>query len=673
MYFKIALNNLRKSIKDYSIYFLTLTFAVCIFYSFNSIDSQSAILELNKYQAPYVEVLLKIISIISVMISFLLGGLIVYANNFLIKKRKKEFAVYMILGMKKQKVSQLIVLETFIVGVLSLLLGLIGGIILSQGLTLFTAKLFEANMSQYVFVFSSMAMIKTILYFSIIFILVMFINLIIISKCKLIDLLNSTKEHEIIAFKNSKLATTIFISGVTMILASYYLFNKNELNIQDIRFMLSIILLITGTVFVYYGLGNFILSSIKKNKKIYYKNLNIFVVKQLYNKISTRILSMTTICLMLFFTILLLSLGLSFKSVIEKGKAETTPFDASASMYIDKDSKINDIEDLFNKIDYKFNSNQKHIYFNQYLISETLYDILGETLSSSHIKVENALKKQITVMNIADYNSIKRLKGEKEVELQENEVLITSNQDILKKDIEKLMSTTMTLKINGSSFIIKNEEIISENFYTDEYKNNFFTLIVPNYVTEGLSPYTSHININYIGNATEIDAAENEFSELFSSLKEWNNNSNKQVSIFGNTRQQLIDDSKGLATVVLYIDIYLGLIFLVSSAALLALQQLSEASDSIQKYISLKKLGVSKKMIFKSIYLQVLIYFMVPLSLAIVHSVVGINIANNFFMKYGSVNILLPSIITGFILTIIYGGYLYATYSGYKNIIKNNL
>ena len=140
MFYKMALNNVKRSFKDYSIYFLTLTFAVCIFYSFNSIEAQTSVLEISKSTKSYMVTLNKLIAGTSVFVSFVLGGLIIYANNFLVKKRKKKFGIYMTLGMSKGKISRILIMETFLIGLLSLFVGLLLGIIVSQGLSAITAK-----------------------------------------------------------------------------------------------------------------------------------------------------------------------------------------------------------------------------------------------------------------------------------------------------------------------------------------------------------------------------------------------------------------------------------------------------------------------------------------------------------------------------------------------------
>jgi putative ABC transport system permease protein len=124
MFYKLAVKNVTKSMKDYTVYFLTLMFGVCLFYMFNSIDSQTAMLKLSSSQQQAVKALTQIIGYVSVFISVVLGFLIVYANGFLMKRRKKELGVYMTLGMPKGKISIIIIVETLLIGLISLAVGL---------------------------------------------------------------------------------------------------------------------------------------------------------------------------------------------------------------------------------------------------------------------------------------------------------------------------------------------------------------------------------------------------------------------------------------------------------------------------------------------------------------------------------------------------------------------
>ena len=169
MYFKLATRNLKKSLKDYTIYFLTLVFGVCIFYTFNSIESQKVMMDLTDMQAAAFQLIDVVMGVASVFISFVFGFLIVYANNFLIRRRKKEFGIYMTLGMENKQLSRLIFIETMLIGVVSLVVGVALGVLLSQGLSIFTAKLFKVNLVNFTFVFSKIAFIKTLVCFGLIY------------------------------------------------------------------------------------------------------------------------------------------------------------------------------------------------------------------------------------------------------------------------------------------------------------------------------------------------------------------------------------------------------------------------------------------------------------------------------------------------------------------------
>ena len=296
MYSKMAFKNVKKSFKDYTIYFLTLTLAVCIFYSFNSIESQKAMMEMNASSAEYMEALSIIISYVSVFVAFILGSLIIYANNFLIKKRNKEMGIYMTLGMSKNRISRILILETLIVGVFSLISGLIVGLLVSQGLSVLVAKLFDFKMSGYTFAISTSAIGKTILYFGIMFILVMIFNSFVISKYKIIDLLTASRKTEEIKFKNPIVYLVTFILCVISLAVAYkFVLEVGIEGIEDPKFITSIGLGILGTVLFFFSLAGFILYVVKKNKKVYFKGLNIFIVKQINSKVNTNFISMSVI------------------------------------------------------------------------------------------------------------------------------------------------------------------------------------------------------------------------------------------------------------------------------------------------------------------------------------------------------------------------------------------
>ena len=678
MYFKIALNNVRKSFKDYSIYFLTLTLGVCIFYAFNSIGDQKAFLELGKRQAEYIKVLQRLISGISVFISCVLGGLILYANNFLVKKRKKELGIYMTLGMGKNKISKILTYETALVGIISLVVGLGIGIIVSQGISAFASKLFEVSLSNYKFLLSTDAILKTVLYFGIIFILVMIFNTFVISKYKLIDMLTAAKKNEDIKIKNPILTAIIFFISLGLLGVAYKLVIKVGLNPTDRMFLVSIVLGILGTLLLFFSLAGFVLYVLKRNKNVYLKGLNIFVLRQMNSKINTNFLSMTVICLMLFLTISTLATGLSFKNALEKGLENTTPFDASATYYIDEDSKIKTAEESIKELGFKFNPEDKIVSYNEYKLEKTnLESLLNKNAEGKNKKeiVEAMTYKGTNAISISSYNDIRALSGEKSVSLANNEVLISSNLGEVENTLKNIIKNNDKIEIDGKEYKIANNALIGEGkdikeaFESTGMTNNFFTLIVPDNMVSNLKPIANKININFPKNSNE----EERVQKLFNEYRDGVVDSSKYGFVNGYTRARIYEDNNGMTNIVLFIGIYLGVIFLISSTAVLALQQLSEASDSIDRYKSLRRIGVSQKMINKSIFTQVSIYFGLPLVVALVHSVVAIKVVNGFLTMFNRPDIGVSSLVTALIMVIVYGGYFYATYTGYKSTVKNAL
>ncbi|WP_195428246.1 FtsX-like permease family protein [Clostridium sp. D46t1_190503_E9] len=665
MYSKIAFNNVKKSIKDYAIYFLTLTFAVCIFYSFNSIESQKAIFEMNSSQSNTISGLSKIIGMVSIFVSVILGSLIIYANNFLIKKRKKELGIYMTLGMGKSKISKILLCETLIIGIMSLLAGLVLGMIFSQGLSVFTAKLFDVGMREYKFIISFEAMIKSTIYFGIMFLLVMIFNTVVVSKYKLIDMLTASRKSENVKFKNPIVNIIIFILSIIILFAAYYLVIKAGLKPEDSRFVMSLVLGIVGTLLFFISLGGFSIYLIQNNKKAYFKELNIFVLRQISSKVNTNFVSMTIISLMLFLTITTLSTGLSFKNALESSLKDTTPFSASALMFLDERSNSKDIKENLDKLNFKFNDDEKYIIYTEYISNEKLKDILKDYIKSPE-DIKGFGDNQIEFIKISDYNKIKSLKGEKDLYLNQDEVLIASSFENKIKEISKFAKNEETIILSGEEYKIANSDLITESFYTDSISENVFTIIVPDNFKGELIPSRSILNVNY-----SEGKYEEKYEDLFTDFRSGSYTRNDYTDfVLGYTRNQIYTENKSMTTVILFIAIYLGIVFLISSAAILSLQQLSEAADSKERYSSLKRIGASKRMINKTIFKQTIIYFMIPLILAIVHSIVGISVINDFIVLFNKPSIGLSSFVTLFTLVAIYAGYFYATYTGYKNVVK---
>ncbi|OFD70322.1 MULTISPECIES: FtsX-like permease family protein [Bacillus cereus group] len=659
MYSKIAIGNVKKSLKDYAIYFLTLTLAVCIFYSFNSIESQKALMEINASDRKYVPTVMNAISNVSVFVSVILGGLILYANNFLIKKRKKELGIYMTLGMGRRNISRILVTETFLVGIISLVSGLIIGIGVSQGLSTFALKLFDLPINKYKFAISTGAIGKSVLYFGIMFLLVMLFNVYVVSKYKIIDLLTAGRKNEDVKFRNPLIYVITFIMCVASLGYAYVTVLKIGLNYNNPMLMVSIILGILGTLLFFFSLSGFILYVVKKNKKVYFKGLNIFIIKQINSKVNTNFISMSLICLMLFLTMVALSTGISFNRMMDATMKEVTPFDASITLE-NKDESYT-IEDVLNKFNFKISNNEKYVSYNVYRTGMEVVDFVPEGKDYNN---------DIDFIKVSDYNKILNLKGEKEITLNNNEILLLSNESRLVNSTNERLKNSNKVNIKEKEYLVKNAKVIQENLYTYDVRTNYFTIVINDEFLSGYKITASVLNVNY------LDENREEYNKKYDSVARgfYDENGPKLNinRIAGMSKDEVCAGSKGLKTIVLFIGIYIGIVFLITSMAVLALQQLSEASDSIDRYKSLKRIGSNGTMIDKTIFIQTFVYFSLPVILAIIHSIVGIYVVNNYINTIQQTDIILPALMTGLVFLVVYVVYFYTTYVGYKDIVKSN-
>ncbi|MGY1465486.1 FtsX-like permease family protein (plasmid) [Bacillus toyonensis] len=661
MYSKIAIGNVKKSFKDYAIYFLTLTLAVCIFYSFNSIESQKALMEINASDRKYVPTVMNAISNVSVFVSVILGGLILYANNFLIKKRKKELGIYMTLGMGRRNISRILVTETFLVGVMSLVSGLIIGIGVSQGLSTFALKLFDLPINKYKFIISTSAIAKSVLYFGIMFLLVMLFNVYVVSKYKIIDLLTAGRKNEDVKFRNPLIYVISFIMCVASLGYAYVTVLKIGLNYENSMLVVSIILGILGTFLFFFSLSGFILYVVKKNKKVYFKGLNIFIIKQINSKVNTNFISMSVICLMLFLTMVTLSTGISFNRMMDARIKETTPFDASIVL-VNRDESYT-IEDVLNKSNFKLSSNEKYVSYNVYSAEMKVGDLIPEAFKDYRDNGANSIK-------LSDYNKILNLKGEKKITLNNNEVLFLSNNMRLLNSINERLKNNNKVNIKEKEYLVKNAKVIQENLYTADTQPYFFTIVINDEFVSDHKINTSLLNVNYLdGNREEYNK---KYDNVARGFYDENGPKLNISHISGKSKDEVRAESRGLKTIILFIGIYIGIVFLITSMAVLALQQLSEASDSIDRYKSLKRIGSNGTMIDKTIFIQTFVYFSLPVILALIHSIVGIYVVNYYINAIQPIDITLPALMTGLVFLVVYVIYFYMTYVGYKNIVKSN-
>lgn len=670
MYFNLSIRNVKRSFKDYLIYFLTITFGVCIFYTFNSLESQQAMLELSEMQLNFMEILKMFISVASIFVSLILGFLIIYANRFLIRKRKKELGIYVSLGMSRGKISSLLVFETLIIGLISLVTGLILGIVLSQGLGAVTAKLFLVDLKKYEFIFSSEAMIKTIIYFGIMFLLVMIFNSFTISKYKLVDLLNASKKSEDLKGKNIYVSVVLFILSIISLGAAYYLIIDNGLAVIDKKMGISIILGIVGTFLFFRSLAGFALKLVQSNKSVYLKNLNMFTLRQVNSKVNTAFVSMSVICLMLFLSICILSSGLAIKKSLEGDIEFMTPYDASFTMELEKSSIDSGIENSIrdytgvNIKKYSDDYSELYLYESDVMFKDIIKNTTDPTVKN---KLETLMDFNVPVIKYSEFNEAMKLQGGEEISLEKGEVFLLYSFNPLGTSLDEFLINNDDIKINGEEYKLTSKKSIYKNIETSMMGSDFLTFILPDEDVDELVSIRSILNLNYKGDKKQMEKL---LVEDISKVMAAGNAEEPPFKVSGATKSIVIEAKSGLSTTVLYVGVYLGIVFLITSAAVLAIQQLSEAADNKSRYETLKKIGVDSKMRNRAMFIQVLIYFMMPLTLAIVHSIVGIYVANEVVVIFGAENSFNSSLITGAAICVVYGTYFLATYNGCKNTIK---
>ena len=686
MLFKLSIKNMRKTIKDFAIYVLTLVLGVAIFYMFNSLDSQEAMMQVSSSTRELIKLMITMLGFVSVFVAVILGLLIVYANNFLINRRKKEFGTYMMLGMSKGQISRILLIETIFVGIISLIVGLVIGVFASQFMSVLVGKLFAADMSKFEFVFSKDACIKTCIYFAVMYIAVMIFNTFTISRYKLINLLNASKKNEQIKIKNLWVCILVFVIGVVILGYAYYKVTGgvNELSTADT--ILPIILMgIVGTILVFWSVSGFILKLVQLRKNIYLKDVNMFVLRQLHNKINTTVVSMSIICLMLFMTITILSSALSLNNTMRKDLEDTTPVDLNLykTANLPENEKMSkaQIEDSRKTMIQTLEDNGFDMTKLKDVVEIPIYATNELTWRDTLSPVYDEVKQQFPnllyetaeeIVKVSDYNKIARLYGNIEYQLKDDEYIILCDFDNMKNLRNKALKADSTITIAGKEYKSKYDECQNGYIYMAGSHINNGIVLVPDScnLTEDMKEET-FLAANYNA-TTEEEKEEIEKICTGETETEFSKNLNeKDITIDGMTKIAIIESSLGVSTIVLFIAIYLGIIFLIASSAILALKQLTESSDNKQRYAILRKIGADEKMINGALFKQIGIFFLMPLILAIIHSIFGIQFVMTMMSVLADAKELLPSAIaTAVIIGVIYGAYFMATYLGSKNIIK---
>lgn len=650
---KLAFRNMCRNLRDYGVYFITLLFGVSIFYMFNSIYAQKDMMSVTESVNSAMTALQQILSYISVFVSIVLGGLIVYANNYFIRRRKKELGIYLILGMEKREIALILTLETSIMAISALGVGLLLGIFGSQFMSFFTAQIFDADMTNFTFVFSFDAAIKCVIYFAIIFFIVAVFNVINLNKVKLIELIYGGRKNEKIRLKSLKVSLCLFVISILLLGFAYFLIITNGILELNLKFTASIILGISGTLLFFFSFSGFLIILIQKKKKVYFKGLNMFVTRQLSSKLNTNFLSLSVVCLTLFLVISIFSAGYSIQRIVSKSLKESTSY--NFSMVADNvDTPI--WNELPENIKMEITSKAE---VKTYHLGESFkYKNLNIDLSNINSRLPEL---SLTFITTSDFNKLCELQDKKELKLKDNEYITVSYGEKFDELSAKILENKSVIQLENTNLYpvecIKNTQISnvdSASIYfvvPDKYDN---------YLKKNKSNKSNYLNLN-----TDNSTSEHKVNELLRNLSTESN----RPFLYYVSRMDEYTDSITVKAIISFLAIYLGIVFMICCAAILAIQQLSEATDNRERYLLLQKLGTEKSMINKAIFRQVLCYFIFPLFLAAAHSIVGLIVVYDVIEKIGDTGIVKNLVVTGGFVLSIYAAYFLTTYIGCKNVV----
>lgn len=604
---KLAFRNVRRSIRDYAVYFLTLTFGVCLFYTFNSLGDQSVMKFLARNDNPNVEGIFLIIGVFSAFVAVVLAGLILYANQFLMKRRKRELGTYFLLGMETGRVSRLLFFETLLIGLAALISGIALGMLASWALDQLTISMFLAAPGEiFRFTLSWPAVGKTALYFGVIFLLVMAFTGVSVSRSRLIQLIRSNRTNEEVSQRPLALAVALFLLGIVSLGAAYAILLVRGLLRIDLLWFLMLGLGTLGTFLIFRSLSGFLLR-LTKGHPGYYKGLNMFVLRQWSGKVHTNCASNTVISILLLLSIGVTACSVGLNDTITSNLGDQTPYDLTVLNYgRGGDYEEADVSALFRAIG---------------VDPQTVFSMVESVTVYYNNETATGFPEAgfYAAIGLTAYNSI--MEGRGLPSLRPEDIPCRAPNSI----------------VNGPA------------------ANG--VVVVSDELTTRLVPRRQMVNINYRGDAATADA-------LVRQALEEAQDFTGGLDIMLNYKLDNYYDLMGAKILVLYMGLYLGLVFLLTAAAVLALQQLSQAADNARRYELLSKLGASEAMRRRALRRQVGLAFLLPLALGVIHAFVGMKAANEVIQVMGRVDSVHSSLLTAGLLLVIYGGYFVATCLG---------
>ena len=673
--FKIALKNIKKSRSDYSVYFFTLIIGVAIFYMFNSIGTQGLMEDVSKSGNENVQMLISVMGGVSVGVAVILGMLIIYANGFLIKRRKKEFGIYMLLGMGKKKVSKILICETCVVGFVSLVIGMIAGIFGSQLLSIVVAKMFAVDVTGYTFDISGRAAVITILCFAAIFLVILIFNTKMVGRYKLIDLMNAEKAREKQIIRNTKLSVVLFILSFAVLTAACIEVGFFGEDMSKNGFIACSLILIVATFVIFASFAGFFQKLMEKRRGFYKKGLNSYIVRQFSGNMNTSAVSMALISLLLFISLCLFSSGFSIRTYLNNRLGNATPVDVT--MQISSADPEGFLE-------------EKGVPLNEWAgdyLQIPVYEGDSITISDTVAPVMDKAKETFmyadwtaheNVIKLSDYNRIEKMYGRDELVLGDDQYAMVSDFDLLNTLINPSMEQGNVLTPGDYQLSPAYKEVCYEFILMSGMSADMGAVIVPDAVVDsessGLECSSTLVIADY--NAETEEGKADIDAKLKTALGEISDRASNgeleegETGVRLSTKTEIKEASVGTSVITVFLVLYIGIVFVVACAAIIALKVMSDSLDSVQKFRILSRIGAGENMRKKALFVQILMNYLIPLVMAAFTAFFGLRYIKGLISAIGTVNMTSGILFTFIIMVIVYGGYFLTTYEGCKKLVK---
>ncbi len=673
--FKIALKNIKKSRSDYSVYFFTLIIGVAIFYMFNSIGTQGLMEDVSKSGNENVQMLISVMGGVSVGVAVILGMLIIYANGFLIKRRKKEFGIYMLLGMGKKKVSKILICETCVVGFVSLVIGMIAGIFGSQLLSIVVAKMFAVDVTGYTFDISGRAVVITILCFAAIFLVVLIFNTKMVGRYKLIDLMNAEKAREKQIIRNTKLSVVLFILSFAVLTAACIEVGFFGEDMSKNGFIACSLILIVATFVIFASFAGFFQKLMEKRRGFYKKGLNSYIVRQFSGNMNTSAVSMALISLLLFISLCLFSSGFSIRTYLNNRLGNATPVDVTMQI---------------SSADPEGFLKEKGVPLNEWAgdyLQIPVYEGDSITISDTVAPVMDKAKETFmyadwtaheNVIKLSDYNRIEKMYGRDELVLGDDQYAMVSDFDLLNTLINPSMEQGNVLTPGDYQLSPAYKEVCYEFILMSGMSADMGAVIVPDAVVDsessGLECSSTLVIADY--NAETEEGKADIDAKLKTALGEISDRASNgeleegETGVRLSTKTEIKEASVGTSVITVFLVLYIGIVFVVACAAIIALKVMSDSLDSVQKFRILSRIGAGENMRKKALFVQILMNYLIPLVMAAFTAFFGLRYIKGLISAIGTVNMTSGILFTFIIMVIVYGGYFLTTYEGCKKLVK---